>query len=193
MRASEPAMYFILHCFSPPDCDNAMLTHRSDDPRRVWCSGARFAVPPPQPVRAEVKPDYEGNMAEFWDNPVPLMTRRLHTALLNAGVANLDVYPAEIFDPHTKTTHRDYLAVNIIGAVAAADLKASSFDSSLSERMISMDFDSIVMNQAAIRGAMLFRLAQSVNAIVVHDRVRRCLLESGINTLTFVPPEDWAG
>jgi hypothetical protein len=59
--------------------------------------------------------------------------------------------------------------------------------------MISMDFNSLAIDEAAAGGALLFRLAESVNAIVVHERVRRHLEASGITTLTFIEPEDWAG
>jgi len=186
-------MYYMLHCFSPKDADNAMLTYTPDDPLRSWAEGARFDDSPPEPVRAEVKKGYGGNMAEFWDDPVPLMTKRLHAALRAAGVANLDTYEAIIYDPATKKTYDNYVAFNLIGTVSAADLKASRYDATVPERMISMDFDSVVIDPKATRDALMFRLAESVNAIVVHEKVKQHLEANGIDTLTFIVPEDWAG
>jgi hypothetical protein len=186
-------MYFIMHCFSPKATDHAMLTYRPDDPFRSWGEGTRFEDSPPEPVRAEVKPDYPGAMAELWDDPVPLMTKRLLTALQDAGVTNLDTYDAEIYDPTEDRTYDNYVAFNIIGKISAADLNQSSYDATLPERMISMDFDSVIIDEQATRGALLFRLAESVNAIVVHEKVRQHLEASGIDTLTFIPPEEWAG
>ena len=170
-----------------------MLTYKPDNPRRAWAMGSRFRVAPPEPVRAEVKKGYGGNMAEFWDDPVPLMTQRLYAALVKSGVSNVDTYAAEIFDPHTSETHRNYVAFNIIGAVAAADLNNSVFDASSPERIISVDFDSVAISGEAARAALLFRLAESVNAIVVHERVKAALESEGIDTLTFIRPEEWAG
>lgn len=185
--------YYMLHCFSPKEGDLAMLTYKRDTPLRSWASGKRFTNPPPQPVRAEVKPGYSGIMAEFWSNPVPLMTKRLHKALLDSGVANLDTYAAEIFDPKGKKTYSDYVAFNIIGVVAAADLKKSKFDAGSPDRMVSMDFDSVSIDAKATGGALMFRLAESVNAIVVHEKIKTHIEANGIDTLTFVVPEDWAG
>lgn len=186
-------MYYMMHCFSPKERDNAMLTYSPDDPLRSWAEGARFDDAPPEPVRAEVKKGYTGNMAEFWDDPVPLMTTRLHEALMAAGVSNLDTYKAVIYDPATKSIFDNYVAFNIIGTIAAADLSRSEFDPSEPERMIAMDFRSVVIDPKRTGGALLFRLAESVNAIVVHESVKRHLEAAGIDTLTFIAPEEWAG
>jgi hypothetical protein len=195
-------MYYMMHCLSPAAGDLAMLTYRRDHPMRSWASGNRFSTDPtddaelrapPEPVQAEVKPGYAGIMAEFWATPVPLMTKRLHQALQNAGVSNLDVYAAEIFDPTTNTTNKDYVAFNIVGKISAVDLERSIVAPSSASPMISMDLDSVTIREDASKGALLFRLAESVNGIVVHESVKRQLEEAGIDTLTFVEPQDWAG
>lgn len=186
-------MYYMMHCFSPPEEDLAMLSYEQDRAFRSWCSGARFQDPPAGPVVATVKPGYAGLMAEFWTNPVPLMTRRLLSILTHSGVDNLDTYRAEIRDPESGTICQDYVAFNIIGAVLAADLGSSAFDPAQLERKISMLFDAVVINDAAAHGFLLFRLGHAVNAIVVHEKVKRHIEMSGTNTLTFIKPEDWAG
>ncbi len=195
-------MYYMLHCLSPDKGDLAMLTYKRDHPLRSWASGNRFSADPaapaqnrvpPQPVRAEIKPGYAGIMAEFWANPVPLMTKRLHKAMISTGIDNLDVYEAEILDPQTKTANHDYVAFNIVGKISAADLKKSQVDPGNTAQMISMDLNSVSLNPGATKGALLFRLAESVNAIVVHQQVKDSLIAAGIHTLTFIPPEKWAG
>jgi hypothetical protein len=195
-------MYFIMMCQSPMKGDLAMLGYQPDDPFRSWASGDRFSTdpaaesydrPPPEPVHAEILKGYSGIMAEFWDDPVPLMTKRLHKALLAAGVDNLDVYQAEIVDPKTKAVNQDYVAFNIVGKISAADLKKSQVDPGNRSKMVSMDLNSVAIDEGKARGALLFRLAESVNAIVVHEKVKQAILAQGINTLTFIPPEQWAG
>lgn len=195
-------MYYVMKCLSPYSGGLAMLSYKPDHPSRSWAQADRFSTnpedepylrAPPEPIRAQVKKNRSGVMAEFWNVPVPLMTKRLHNALRNAGVSNIDTYAAEIVDPNTNVTYDSYVAFNIVGKVAAADLAESSIDARVPERMISMDFDSLAIDEDAARGALLFRLAESVNAIVVHERVKEQLEAAGIDTLTFIEPQDWAG
>jgi hypothetical protein len=96
-------------------------------------------------------------------------------------------------DPINNRVINDYVAFNLIGAVAAADLEKSDFNAANPERMIAVDFDSVTIADDATQGALMFRLAQSVNAILVHQRVKDQIEAAGIDTLTFIPPEDWAG
>ena len=195
-------MYYMMHCFGPEDGEIAMLTYKRDHPLRSWGSGDKFSTSPvdpvferapAEPVRAEIKPGYAGAMLEFWDDPVSLMTKRLYKALEDAGVTNIDTYKAEIIDPKSGRTFTDYVAFNIVGKVSAADLAKSKVAPSNKDRMISMDLDSVSIDENATRGALLFRLAESVNAIVVHEKVKEQLEAAGINTLTFIEPENWAG
>lgn len=186
-------MYYMMHCFSPPEGDLAMLSYEQDRGFRSWCMGARFADPPAHPVVATVKPGYSGIMAEFWTDPVPLMTRRLHAALEQSGVTNLDTYQAEIRDSTGATISQDYVAFNIIGAVLAADLGASVYDPAAQERTVSMLFDAVAIDDAATHGFLLFRLGEAVNAIMVHEKVKLHLEKIGIDTITFIEPKNWAG
>jgi hypothetical protein len=195
-------MYYVMVAQSPDDEDMAMLRYRPDEPLRSWSSATKFSSapgvppeeqPPPEPIRAEVKPNRSGAMIEFWDFPVPLMTKRLYQALCDAGVSNVDVYAAEIFDPNTNTRYDNYVAFNIVGKVAAADLSQSDVDERVPERIVSMEFRSLAIAEGATTGALMFRLAESVNAIVVDERVKRHVEAQGFETVAFVVPEDWAG
>jgi len=51
----------------------------------------------------------------------------------------------------------------------------------------------LVIDEAKTRGALLFRLAESVNGIVVHETIKNAIEATGIDTLTFMPPEEWVG
>lgn len=175
--------------------------HKPDHPFRSWRSGARFVQgqnvavykqPPPQPIIATIEHGDEGMMAEFWDSPVPLMTKKLFEVLREAGVDNLDSYQAEIHEKSTGKIYDNYVSFNIVGAVSAADLHNSSFDSE-TPALISRDFDSLAISEDATRSLLCFRLAESVNAIIVHEKVKHHIESSGINTLTFLRPEQWAG
>jgi hypothetical protein len=195
-------MYYVMLSRSPDDEDMAMLEYRPDQPLRSWMGAARFSPgdgvpaerrPPPEPVRATVTRDGSGAMVEFWDFPVPLMSRRLHEALVEAGVDNLDVYRAEIVDPNTNARYDDYVAFNIVGTVSAADLTKSTFDARVPEKIVSMEFQSLTVDETRAQGALMFRLAEAVNAIVVEERVKRHVESKGFDTVFFAAPEDWAG
>jgi len=186
-------MYYMLECLSPEDEDHALLDYGDEDTERSWHSGTKFKQSPREPIEVNVNEDSPGVLPEFTDVPLPLMTKRMVRALHEAGVDNFDTYKVVIWDPTTRKKHFDHVAVNIIGKIAAADLTKSVFDASLPERMISLDFDSVVIDEKKTHGAFLFRLAESVNAIVVHEKVKEHLEASGIDTLTFIPPEEWAG
>lgn len=191
-------MYFVMTCLSSDDEDHAILQHKRDHPFRSWHSGNPFRAdaaqpykrPPAHPVVARIEAGDEGAMAEFWDNPVPLMTRRLHERLLAAGIDNLDVYGAEIREEGTGKIHSDYVAFNLIGKVAAADLKRSKHTGS-EPPVIDGGFTSLQIDAGKARQLLLFRLAEAVNAILVHERVKTALEAAGIDTLTFLPPDQW--
>jgi len=190
-------MYFVLQCFEQTDRSRALLNYKPDVPFRSWWSGAKFRTDPgappflrdPQPpIRATIEAGYsDGTLLEFYDNPVPLMTERLHAALLAAGVSNLDTYPAVIVDPAADKTYGGYVAFNLVGKIKAADLGKSAFDPSLPW------FDSLELDPQATRGMLLFRLAESSNAILIHAKVKAAVEAAGITTLTYIPPAQWAG
>ncbi len=185
-------MYYMLECLSPRDGYIAAIEHHDDDPMRCWICGERFAVPPAVPLRPRLRMRNESVLAELWKAPLPLMTTRLHDALLGSGVTNLDTYPAVLLDPANGREYANYVAFNLIGVVAAADLGNSVY-AAPDGPVIGVDFDSLVIDEAKARGALMFRLAEAVNGIVVHASVKQRLESAGINTLTFIAPDQWAG
>jgi hypothetical protein len=180
-------MYFIMTCLSSEDGYLATLDYDvSDDPDplRSWMSGERFDIAPPVPVRLTRVPRADTVLAEMWQSPVAVMSDRLHQALLSAGVSNLDVYPAEILDEETGLVHPRFVAFNIVGRIAAAERLTRHDDVLVSAPELSAEL---------IDGALLFRLDEAANAIVVHQSVKRAVESAGIDTMTFIEPSAWAG
>ena len=110
-----------------------------------------------------------------------------------AGVDNIDCYDAILFDPKTEQKFNNYKAVNIIGVIAAADLGKSKYNAPSGSALIDADFDSLVIDEVKTHGMLMFRLAECITAIVIHDKVRRHIEAKGIKYLNFVPPEKWVG
>jgi len=113
--------------------------------------------------------------------------------LKTAGADNIDCYPAALTEIESQKRYDNYKAVNIIGLVAAADLGGSSYVSHSATALIDTDFDALSIDPARARGLLLFRLAESVNGIVIHDRIREALESGGIKYLNFVDPQNWSG
>jgi hypothetical protein len=134
-----------------------------------------------------------GVIPEQCDVPVPVMSRRMMKILQDVGVSNIDFYDAAITDQQTGAEYVTHVAYNLIGAIAAADLKTTRFWPGNSSRLIDADIESLGIDNAKVGGALMFRLAESVNGIVVHESIKRAIEAAGLTTVTFVLPEEWIG
>jgi hypothetical protein len=182
-------MYYLLECFGPPDRERAAI---DTVPRGLyWNRGRRFEQPVSEPL--EVILDGDGLMMPMFNRGILLFSDELVEAVRDAGVDNIDCYDAVLVDPVGGKRHTNYKAVNIIGMVAAADLAASEFHAPSGRALIDTDFDTLVLDEERANGLLLFRLAESVNAIVVHARVKQHLEKRGIPNLDFVAPDAWVG
>lgn len=186
----------MLVCQSPFDAEPALLTYQPDElasgALRTWKSCKRFADAPPAPIEVTVDEGESGVLLELYDATIALMSRRLAEVLKAAGVSNVDFYDVVVDDLETKQKHLTHMAFNIVGGIAAADLSKSTF-SAPDGPMISVDFDVLSIDDQRVRGALFFRLAESINGIVVHERIKNAIEAANIETLTFLPPEQWVG
>lgn len=185
-------MYYILEPAEPDDPEApeiASFSYDRDIQDRSWFRGTRFDIPPPEPV--VVKTD-GGDLPDLSEVPLPLISSRLADTLTRSGVSNADYYAAEICNEITSETFSSHLPFNVIGLIAAADLSESSYEAH-EGNLISVDFDSLVIKEDKARGAIMFRLAECVTAIVVHESIKNAIEAAGIDTLTFIPPEEWIG
>lgn len=178
--------YFILQCLSRKGSPLALFSYPDDPDSPSWMSGKQFGSPTPPPREPiTVGIEQPGTLPEFTDDGVSLMTPRLRTALENAGVANIDYYAAEVTDDDGRK--HPYFAFNIIGKISATDKAQSKIDKSIPW------IHKLVLDEAAIRQFPLFRLAESPGVILIRSDVRTRLEEAGIDTLTFLRPDQWVG
>lgn len=177
---------------APPAFGQTALVSYDDphDEGLIWKSGRRFEVAPREPVVATVEEGDGGVIPTLNQSPVCLMTSRLAEVLAQAGVDNIDFYQAEIHDANTGIVHREHKAFNLIGAVSAADMNASAY-TALGGPKISVNFDHLVLKEAAGGGLLMFRLAEAMSGIVVHDVVKRAVEAAGIEGVEFLQPSEW--
>lgn len=187
--------YFMLECFQPRGWDDSALFRRPprlpDD--QSWGVGRRFITPPELPIEFTLNDTHSDRLLEMDNTNALIMTKRLLEALREAGVDNLDAYEATIRHPKTGMVSKDYVAVNVVGLVSAADLAASRVVGGMSGGLLDVDFEGVAIDEKRTGGALMFRLAENSSAILVHEKVKAQLLANGFDMLTFVPPESWMG
>lgn len=186
--------YWMLECYSPTGGDYLdILAYPALDGIDSWLRGSRFAKPPIEPIQLEWDPRSEGPPKALYDAVIPLYRLDLLEALREAGVDNLDCYAVEVSHPETKEITKDYSAVNIIGLISAANLRQSSFSDPSGRGLLDMDFNGLAIDPAKAMNALMFRLAECVSGVVIHNSVKEHLESKGGFGLTFVPPSDWIG
>ena len=181
--------YYKMICNTPEDDEGgfADIVDHYVEGADSWISGERFSATIDTPLQFSVEPedDYEGLPAEMFFGETLLMTTRLADALKASGVDNLDCYPAIL--THTETGEQyDYQAVNIIGTSMAADLDRSDWESDDGDARVDTFFNKLVVDEDKAGGLLLFRLAESLSTIVVHEKVKDHLLSKGVDTMTFL-------
>lgn len=158
--------------------------------------GRRITTPVPEPLEftltdAEEDAEDDGfELPAMFSRGLPLLRDDLLAALREAGVTNLDAYDAVVREPDGSREYTNYKAVNVLGLVAAADLtrsKATVYDGL---PLIDVEFDELVLDEEKAGGRLMFRLAEAIGSIFVHDRVRQHLLAAGFTELSFLPPGD---
>ncbi len=186
------ALYYVLACYGPADQDRAAIGQVRNT-KLNWQMGQRFASPPPSPVQVDLNPDFPGIMLPMFDKGVLLFAQPMLESIEAAGVDNLETFSAILHDPQSGNRFDNYKAINIVGTVAAANLGESQFTAPSGTPIVDVDFDSLAIDEAKAGSLLMFRLAECVTAIIIHDRVKQQLERDGIPHLNFVDPKDFVG
>jgi hypothetical protein len=100
-----------------------------------------------------------------------LMSQGLVDAIKASGVDNLQAFPAVLTEGSTGAARTDYCVVNIIGLVAAADLQKSEAIPLGGGQV----FTSLEVEADKAKGLLMFRLAESLIDVIVHEKVARAI------------------
>lgn len=153
-----------------------------------WWRGAVITAELPTPLpfllnKYEPRsPDEDQYMGVFiYTNP-PVWRDDFIQALRQCGVYNFDTYAVAITEPDSDVIYTNYKAVNILGLVAAADMSKSIATVHDGIPLIDVDFDELVIDEKKTRGIKMFRLAESTNAILVHESLRDALIAKGFGS-----------
>ncbi len=187
-KKNKQTTYFIMECRGrAPIARVAMESDVADAP---WMSGESVRSPA-TPLLYQIHPKHRGNLKAMYELSVPLMRKDLVKLLQQSGVQNLELFDAIIKDPKMKIEHTDYVAFNILGTIAALDLGQSQ---PMTQDSSNPGFASLGLDEEQIpSGALLFRLAESVNAIVVHREIKTRIEKAQVEGMIFYQPKDWSG
>jgi hypothetical protein len=96
-------------------------------------------------------------------------------ALQEAGVSNLQCFPAQLRSNVDGSVWTNYKAVNVIGKISCAGLESSEFthiiDRPGADALPLIAFEDLKVDSARTGGAFLFKLAESLGVIIVVESV----------------------
>jgi len=183
--------YYMLECYGPDEELRAGIDTVEGDEGVNWMLGARLARELQLPLRITLDDD-GGLMMPMFNRGILVMSDELLQAFRDAGVTNLETFSALVFDPTSGDVFDNYKAVNVVGLVSCPDLGESSY-SAHGSLTFDVDFDSLAIDPARAHGALMFRLAECVSGIVVHESVKRFVEAKGFPQLDWVEPKEWVG
>jgi len=156
-----------------------------------WFQGSRFVDAPPEPFEIKLLPYDENDPDQapltpsFYDDTVVLMRDDLIEAMETFGVDNLDTYAVNLTDPDDGSVRTDYKAVNIIGLIGAADMNKSIATVHNNIPLVDVSFDKIVLHEEKIQDFLLFRMAENMMTILIHEHLRDYLLKKGFDDIEY--------
>jgi len=183
--------YFVMTCEGIDP--STMVGKVPSLPRGPWFRGQEITYPVKTPLRFALNPAYPGELLPLYEASAPLMREDLLAALHSSGVDNLQLFDAILKDPKKKVEYTNYKAVNVIGRVAAADLANSTLMNLPSPELFGQTFDALAIDEKKAGGLLLFRLAESASAIVVHERVKKGIEAAEVPGMTFYASGEWSG
>ena len=190
-RKTETESYFVMTCEGIRPSTSVREVSEWNGP--PWMTGQFIDRPVPHPFVFRIDPHYPGELLPMYEGSILVMRDALIRKLQEAGVDNLQLFPALVRDEDKKQEYADFKAVNIVGLISCANMEESTrMDPDDDESdMIDVDFDSLVIDESKTGGALLFRLAEAVSAIIVHRSVRERV--EAIRGMTFYASGEWSG
>lgn len=131
-------------------------------------------------------------LPNFLSQPKPIMSKKLLEVIRAAGVNNIDAYKADFYYADGSKAPGEYFIVNVIGVVAAADMSKSVYDPNQPDKMIAMSFDSLTIDQSKTHGLLMFRLAENIVEIILHEKVKKAIEKANIPYVALYPTDQVA-
>lgn len=112
---------------------------------------------------------------DFLRGSILLLSKRFLALIQDAGVDNLQIFPAIIKSDVDGTIWGDFFAVNVIGTIACANLRGSTFDEIMPGHYI---FDELAIDAEKAKGALLFRLNEHIPSLIIAKNVIKHIIDN---------------
>ena len=161
-------------------------TESSPDLDIPWSMGIFYPDPLPEPIKCKLHPERGDKLRDVYLIDLPLFSDKFVEILTNAGIDNLQLFSAEIIDKQG-VSHYNYKAVNIVGAVSCANLKASEYLPESEPPL--MCFNKLVIDVSRVRDQKLFRLAEDTSQIILSQEIKEKIEQAGLVGFSLQPVE----
>ncbi len=162
---------------------SSLVTEFKFKPSR-WITGHLLGEPK-LPITVEFWQNGGIGLAEIFLDSIPLFSKELIEALNSAGVDNLQIFPINIVERDGLPLDKEYYAVNILGCIKCADMDQSEYTDITGQGLFAVNFRNLVIDEEKAHGQYIFRLAESVSSIIVHERVKKKLEKNNFKYLKF--------
>lgn len=151
-----------------------------------WVTGHIFGEPK-EPIAVEFWENGGRGLAEILLDSIPLFSKELVNALRDCGVDNLQLFPVKIIEREGNRINQEYFAVNIVGLIKCADMEKSEYSDITGQGIIAVNFRKLIIDETIAMGFYIFRLAESVSSIIVHEKIKKYLDLKEFRYLSFRP------
>ena len=153
-----------------------------------WLSGQPLKFTPPMPIRFHIDKNSHGQiMRAIYNGAYPLYRDDVLETLQRAGVLNLELFDVEIINESEDKIYANYKAVNILGLIQCACTDSEN------DETFDISMEGLSIDEEKAGGALFFRLAENISAVVVHEKVVDAFESSNIPGIEFYDPEMWSG
>jgi hypothetical protein len=169
-----PVLY---HHIDSSNTDDYRVTKEPELPDgQQFAYGVKMKGDVPEPLVFEVDYPTREQVPHFVCATIPVFSDALVAMVRSAGVENFEVYRAVLRNPHTGAEWDGYSVFHEIGLIAAADLDKSQYDTIMAGHSKGVvtplaGFQLLVLDHRKTRNAAMFRLAESPDMLLIHDRV----------------------
>ncbi len=150
-----------------------------------WLFGTPFSVKIKEPIIVEIQNRYLDSELLPYFQSEPVMSNEFYQALLECGVNNLVAYDCILQSENGKIQHKGFKAVNIIGVIQAAGKDTEYRGDS---RLMDASMDKLDIDTDRTGGALMFRLAENLSKVIVHEKVKKYIEEKGFPSIVFRDP-----
>ncbi|MBN1961018.1 MAG: hypothetical protein JW841_08725 [Deltaproteobacteria bacterium] len=113
---------------------------------------------------------------------------KLREAISNTGVDNIEYFDVAVLLESSGKIIRDYKMANIVGRIDCIDPTSElQRDDDGSIEFI----DKLILDESKIHGALMFRLAEFLSIVIVHENVKQAVEAGGFTGINFYQPEDY--